>query len=278
MKSELPSSLVKSLPLVAATAFFGWASTGSATVFFADSFSYPDGELTVNDGSGDDVSGGLWTPHSGETFDDNLTVLGHELIVKASGSEDANRLAGVTMGAGETWYYGIQFRVMDTRENPGSESINNDYFAHFKDDGFGFRGRAYLDDPNVADPAKYTIGLSASSGGQAAKWATDLDFGTTYQMVVSYEYDTGQAALWIDPADVNSTSITDTKGEETAIEALAFRQDFIGGAPNNAVHVNVAALGDDFDAVLAAIVPEPSTFALAALGALTLLAGRRSKR
>lgn len=266
----------KTLVLATAASLVAVASQASASVFFSDSFAYPDGELTINDGAGDDVSGGLWIPHSGQNYDDNLMVSNHELIVRASGSEDAHREAGVTMGAGETWYYGIQFSVMDTRTDPTTEAINNDYFVHFMDNGYGFRGRAYLDDPNVADTTKYTIGLSASSGGQVVKWASDLVFGTTYQMIVSYDYDSGESKLWIDPVDSNSVSLSDTKDAGTAIEALAFRQDYVSGNPNNAVYVNIAAIGNDFGSVLAAtVVPEPSTLALGGFGVLALFLSRR---
>jgi len=248
---------------------------GYSSLFWVETFQYADGELTVNDGTGDDVSSGVWTPHSGETFNDNLMVVNHELQVNASGSEDANRSAGKAMGAGETWYYGVSFRVTDQRSDPNTESINNDYFAHFMDSGFGFRGRLYLDDPNVADPTAFTVGLASTSGGQASKWASDLLFGVTYKAVVSYEYDTGATALWIDPVSAASTSITDVNaaGNNTAIEALAFRQDFISGTPNNQVVIGSAAIGDDFNSVLSAI-PEPTTFGLIGIGMLLLFLRR----
>jgi hypothetical protein len=53
------------------------------------------------------------------------------------------------------------------------------------------------------------------------------------------------------------------------------RQDFIQGTPDSRTLVDIVSIGDSFDAVLAA-VPEPASLALFGLGAVTLLARRRS--
>lgn len=254
------------------------AHTAQATTFFVDQFNYADGELTINDGTGDDVSGGLWVPHSGETFDDNIDVISGQAELLNSGSEDANRAAGTAINAGETWYYAALVTVNDTRQDPMNESINNDYFMHFKDGGFGFRGRAYLDDPNVAASDKFTFGLSATSGGQVAKWVTDLDFGTQYKIVVSYAVDTGETNLWVDPVDINSTSISDTNagGAFTLVDSLGLRQDFLGGTPNNQILIDAVAIGDEFgDVFRDVMIPEPATAMLAAFGLIGLAVTRR---
>lgn len=248
-----------------------------ATLFWQDGFDYADGELTVNDGTGDNVSGGLWTPHSGATFNENLTVSSGMLLVNASGSEDANRLTGTpAMGAGEKYYFGARIAVTDTRVDPNTELINNDYFMHLKDDSVGFRARVYLDDPDFPDPNKFTFGLASTSGGQTVKWGANLDFGTEYIVIGSYDYDTGASQLWVNPINEASTFILESSivASNTAINALAFRQDFLSTGPNNQVAVNVAAIGTDFNAVLNA-VPEPSTLGLLGLGALGVLALRR---
>jgi len=257
-----------------------YSSPAGAATFFIDQFNYPDGELTINDGTGDNVSGGLWAPHSGETFDDNIEVVSGQAELLNSGSEDANRDTGTFNSAGSTWYYGAQITVNDRRADPASESINNDYFMHFWGPSFAFRGRAYLDDPNVADPNKYTLGLSATSGGQVAKWGSDLDFGQEYTIMVSFEFDTGESNLWVDPVDINSPSITDTNAGAIGsfVSALAMRQDFIGGTPNNQVLVDTVAIGDNFDDVLqGAIIPEPTSLVLGFAGLIGLVSMRRSR-
>jgi hypothetical protein len=264
------------------------AGSARAETFFSDSFPYADGELTINDGTGDNVSGGRWQPHSGETFDDNLSVVGGQVEVLNSGSEDANRLANRTMGAGETWYYAAQFTVNDTRADPNTEAINNDYFLHFKDDTTsGFVGRLWLVNPNTPSTTTYTLQVSSTSGNQGtAQWASDLNFGQQYVAVVSYSINTGSANLWIDPVDMSSTSINHTAGAGALIqvESLALRQDFISpGVPNNQVLVNAVAMGDDFDTVLenatnGSNIPEPGSLALVLIGVTAWTASRRPRR
>lgn len=250
--------------------------SASAALFFADGFDYANGELTVNDGTGDDVSGGLWAPHSGETFDDNIDVIDGQAELLNSGSEDANRLAGAMMTFGDTWYYAALVTVNDTRAN-SADPINNDYFIHFKDAAFGFRGRTYVSDPNAADPNKFTFGLSATSGGQVAQWADDLEFGTEYLVVTSYSFDTGESNLWVNPTDMSSTKITDVNGggAGTEINSLGIRQDFIGGTPNNQILLDAVSLASTFDEAVAGVIPEPSTVALSVLGLCGLIGFHR---
>ena len=249
----------------------------NATVFFVDDFSYPNGQLTDSmfmDAVGDNVSGGLWQAHSGDGFNDNVAVIDGQAQLLNSGSEDVNRAIGATMGAGDKWYYGARVKVNFTGA-PGDE-INNDYFIHFRDDSFGFRGRVYLDDP--ADAGNdYTLGLSATSGGQAAAWPSDLTFGEAYNIIVGYDYDSGESTLWVDPVDAASTSIMDTGGEMTAISTLGLRQDFIGGTANNEILVDAVAAGSDFNAVLRSIVPEPTGNLLFVVAGLCMIARARRR-
>lgn len=255
------------------------AHSAQATTFFVDQFNYADGELTVYDGSGADVSGGLWTPHSGTGFPVPIFVDNGQAVVESGNpaSEDANRAAGATINLGETWYYGALVTVVDERADTAT-SLNNDYFMHFRGSTGGFVGRAYVDDPNVADPTKFTFGLSATSGGQVAKWSGDLDFGTQYKLMVSYAVDTGETNLWVDPVDINSTSINDTNmsAQFTAVDTLALRQDFSTGGGDYQVLVDAVAIGDEFgDVFRDVMIPEPATALLAAFGLIGLATTRR---
>jgi hypothetical protein len=241
---------------------FGFADPALAALFWSDGFDYADGQLTDSEfggAPGDNVSGGTWTAHSGDTFDDNVAVTGSQVQVLNSGSEDVNRLTGSTMGPGDKYYFAAKLLVNFT--GTAGDAINNDYFLHLKGGAFGFRGRIYLDNPNVAGSG-YTLGLSATSGGQVAKWATDLSFGAPQIVVGSYDFDSGESRLWVNPAGSSSTSLADTGGALTAIGAVAFRQDFITpGTPNNEILIDHVAVGSDFDSVLGAVsapIPEPS--------------------
>lgn len=242
------------------------------SVFFVDEFDYPNGQLTDSffiDAVGDNVSGGLWQAHSGDGFNDNVAVIDGQAQLLNSGSEDVNRALGSVMEAGDEWYYGARFKVNFT--GTAGDEINNDYFIHFRDDEFGFRGRVYIDDPN-ADGNDFTLGFSASSGGQVAAWPTDLSFGEEYNLIVSYDYDSGDSKLWVNPVDSSSDFLMDTAGEMTAISTLALRQDFIGGTANNEILVDAVAAGSDFDGVLRSIVPEPEASLLFVVTGLMMLA------
>jgi len=258
---------------------FATGKNAEATTYYADTFNYADGELTINDGTGDNVSGGIWVPHSGETFGDNIDIVGGQVELLNSGSEDANRDTGTFNSAGSTWYYAALVTVNDRRADPSSDSINNDYFAHFWGPSFAFRGRAYLDDPNVADPSKFSLGLSATSGGQVAKWGSDLEFGEQFKLVVSFEFDTGESKLWVNPSDINSPSIVDTNAAAIGsfVSALGLRQDFISGPiANNQILIDAVAIGDEFDDVMRDVmIPEPSSIVLSQVGLLGIASSRR---
>jgi PEP-CTERM motif len=252
------------------------ASQASAAVLVAEGFDYIDGQLT-NSATGaaipTDVSGGLWTAHSGDTFDDNVLVSGGSAILNNSGSEDVNRAAagGATNGGTDTWYYAVKFTVTDT--NPGSDLVNEDYFAHMWGSGFAFRGRAYIANPSLT-AGKFAIGLSASSGGLVAKTA-DIDYGVEQVIVVSFDPTTGTSNLWLNEASEAGAFITDTNAGAigSVLSAVALRQDFFSsGAADNSIAVNGVGLATTFDeAYAASMVPEPASLALLGLGGLAML-------
>jgi len=283
MKNSVLSTTALALLLVVGVA------PANAATFMSDTFDYSDGELTVYDGTGANVSSGAWQPHSGLTFPIPINVENGAAVVKSGNpaSEDANRRAAVggtvqTIGLGETWYYAAMVTVNDERAD-SMVSLNNDYFMHFFGDGNAFRGRAYVDNPNSGvGGAGFTFGVSNTSGGQQAAWATDLNFGEQYTIVMSYELDSGTSNLWVNPVDSSSTKITDVNagGAFSVLNALALRQDFSSGGGDYEVLVDSVALGNDFDSVLlnatnGSNIPEPTTAVLAVLGLVAIGAQRR---
>ena len=263
------------LTTLAAVAALGLGlQQASATTLVAEGFDYADGELTINDGTGDNVSGGLWAPHSGETFDDNIDVVSGQAILNNSGSEDANRAAagGVDNGGTDTWYYAVKFTVTD--EDLVNDTVNEDYFAHFFGAGFAFRGRAYIANPSLT-AGKFAIGLSATSGGLVTK-TDDIDYGVEHVIVVSFDATTGVSKLWLNEASEAGTFITDTGAAGSVLSGIALRQDFISpGTPDNEIAVNGVGLATTFDeAYAASMVPEPASLALIGLGGVAMLRRR----
>jgi hypothetical protein len=277
MKLPQPSRPARIASLLASLAFLS-TSAFSGTVFVFDGFDYADGQLTDSEaGAGANVSGGNWTGHSGQGFNDNVEVIGGKAQLLNSGSEDVNRLLGTTMTAGQTYFFAAQFAVNFT--GTAGDAINNDYFLHFKDSAFGFRTRVYLDDPSAG--GDYSIGLSAT-GGQAVQSAGDFSFGATQTVVGSFAFDTGEARLWINPTDESSLFLTHTDASisGTEIEAIALRQDFFNsGQVNNEILIDAIAVGDDFSSaftsVTGTVVPEPSAALLLLCGSSLMVFTRR---
>jgi hypothetical protein len=272
-----------------------------AALFFVDQFAYANGDLTdlddvtnpevITDGGGANVSGGAWKAFSGTGFAaESITVVNGQAELLISGSEDASRSVSPDFQqAGETWYFAARITVNDQRATPGSTAIVNEYFMLLKDntDG-GLRSRLYVNNPSTGTGgAGYRLAMGASSGaGNAVNWGSDLSFGTTYTVVGSYEFSSGAAKLWVNPASEASTSITAAAGASamTFISELGLRQAFSNGGvtggpsvPNTQILVSVAAMGDSFADVLAAVVPEPGSATLG-LSALVGQAGLRRRR
>lgn len=272
------------LTTLAAIAAMGMGiGQASAVTLVADGFSYPDGQLTDSvptTTSPTNVGGGLWIAHDGGGFDDNVNISGGHAILNNSGSEDvhrdANDDAGVTTNGGtDTWYYAVKFTVTDT--DPVNDTVNEDYFAHLWGAGFAYRGRAYIANPS-ATAGKFAIGLSASSGGLVTKTA-DIDYGVEHVIVVSFDPTTGTSKLWLNEASEAGSFISDTNAGSigSVVQAIAMRQDFIGGAADNSIAVNGIGLATTFDeAYAASMVPEPASLGLVALGGLSMLRRRKA--
>ena len=220
----------------------GLTSNLLGQVFFTEDFDYADGDLTV-------VSGGLWTAHSGGAPD--IQVVSGSAVVTAPGSQDNNRLTGAVAGVNDVWYYALRFSV----ELGSGSNINPDYFIHFKDNTFsGYNARLALEGP--VDPANdFSLEIWASSGSDGqVPWVGDFTFGEEIIAVVEWNNGTGVATLWVNPVDINSTSVSDDEfvDGQRAVESIALRQDT---GNSSEITIDVLATGTDFDAVLAEVMP-----------------------
>ena len=177
-------------------------------VLVSDDFTYADGPLVLNPG---------WANHSG-TAETLLVSSGQAvLLMDNTASEDANLAFTPVTGI---IYFGLSFTVTAPGAYVGGD---DEYFAHFKDSGFGFKGRIDVVAPTGG--GDYTIGLATSSSTAEVSWATDLTFGQTYRATVEYDQDNDIARLWIDASSSSDTSISGTAaGGPASMEAVAIRQ------------------------------------------------------
>ena len=198
----------------------------------SDDFTYSDGSLVGN---------GAWVTHSG-TAGDLLVSSGQVVVQHGTPSEDANLPFTPVSGV---LYFGIDFTVDSSSDIPGSD---NEYFAHFKDSGNGFRAR--LDVVPGTAGGNYTVGISSSTSTAQATWGTDLSFGVTYRAIAKYDQDNGLAELWIDASSSGDTSISGNTATATSIESFALRQS--DSDNNETITVDNLVVGQTFAEALGA--------------------------
>lgn len=259
--------------VVVATALVACStSTSMATLLLNETFAHPDGNLVGNTptpGPGD-----AWAAHSAAGSDPIQVTSGGAVVVQSSGSnEDVNsEFGGFALGAGQKLYGA--FDVTVSADNPILDF--GDYFAHFRDGGFTSRVFLMCQGGTVGSctgVGDYTYGISGSSSGPNAEWATTFSFGSTQRIVHSYDFDTGLVELWVNPVNEASTSITDTGNTGETVDSYGLRQtNFFDPDPTTVI--DNLCVGTSFDEAFQCI-PEPSTLALFGLGALTLVRRRR---
>ena len=214
------------------------ASTASAQVFATDDFSYT-GALTSNG----------WTAHSG-AGNKILSADGSVATIDFSGGsgEDVNLLfTNGAIGANDDVYASFTLNVPSG--NPVNPDSSGSYCVHFKDSGFGFRGRFGLLSPAGTGDFQVAISTSSSNLGNGGIWASDLSFDTNYTIVISYDVATGESKLWVDPTSASSTSVSNTGSSGSLIDSIALRQ---GSDHTGFITVDDLVAGNSFSDVLAA--------------------------
>ena len=244
------------------TAFLAIATVGAiagaadAQILASDSFDYV-GALTDNG----------WAAHSGAG---NKVIMADGAIAtleQSGGSGEDVSLSFAARGATDKIYAAFDVLV-DTADLSILDGSGN-YFAHFKNDSFAFRGRTGVVQPPAGRGWGLAINADNSNLGAGATWVSDLMFDTWYHVVISWDAATGEAELWLNPTVETDPSITHT-GANTGdlIEAFSLRQsnDYTGFQRIDNVFVG-GTFGD--------VIPAPSTIVLLGLGGLAAARRRR---
>ena len=230
-------------------------SVSNGAILVADNFDRADGDLVGTDPT--PGPGSTWAAHSGAGAKAIQISSGSITLEQSSGSgEDVNSDWGTAVGAGDIVYAGFDLTLTGSVDFDG-------YFAHFKTSGSFFNSRVSFA-PAVSG-GDYTLALSGDGNitdadGEAI-WASDLAFGTTYRVIHSYNYDTGEKSMWIDPVDAMSTSITATDSAfSDPMVQYAFRQT--SGSSLQQID-NLVVATTFAEALGGTNVPEPSSILMA---------------
>ena len=177
-----------------------------------ESFTYDDGPIVVQ-------AADTWKNHSGSSA--QAEVYEGQLILTQSGSEDFHaKLAGgpYKKSSGGTMYASFDVEFTELPIGGGS------YFAHFRDDGFGYRARI-IAQTTGAEGGAFRIGASSKGKQSTALVENDLHLDTVYKVVIAMSLVDASTTLWIDPDDDAAGGVTTTdNGSAVDVTGFAFRQ------------------------------------------------------
>jgi hypothetical protein len=192
-----------------------------------------------------------WVAHNGAgSVPVQVATDGAVTLVQGAGSREDVNIAVTPITAGKTYFFGFDVVV--------TGGSTNAYFAHFKDAGTGtdFTVRTFITSFGGSD---FTFGLSAAGSAPDVTWAQGLTFGDTYRVVGSYDADTRENRLWVNPTNISSTSISFVDPTANPVAAFALRQT----TGNSTQVISNLIVSDDFTS---AAIPEPSMVALLLVG------------
>ncbi len=216
---------MKSVPVVFGVVVALCAAPVFSTVLVDEQFSHMDGPLvglTPQPGPG-----GAWAAHSGAGNKPIQVSTGSISLDQSGGSGEDVKTTFAPMAAGDKLYAGFDVML------PSGQTVNPDanglYFAHFALGTSSFQARIFVVAPSAS--GDFGIALDGSTSTPSNTWPVDLDFDTTYRVIVSYEFDTGITRLWLDATAETDPYLEDLTGTTLqAIDSFAFRQtnDYTG--------------------------------------------------
>ena len=179
------------------------------TLPLSESFTYSDGSLVGNSS---------WEHTGGSTG--NLLVVSEKAVVQ-HGTPDEDLFLPFTPVSGSI-YFAFDFFVLD-QENPIS-GTDNEYFAHLKNDGYGYAAKIDIVPPSAG--GDFSVGIATLANTANSTWATDLVFNTDYRVTVKYDQVNNTTDLWIDATAETDVSISGEipTSSPIAVESFGLRQ------------------------------------------------------
>jgi hypothetical protein len=242
------------LPMICG--LFAWPASAQ---FYTETFeAYNVGNLAEQGG---------WTAHSvsgvipvqvvldnGPTFPGTRAA---QLVEGSTSREDVSDPFGMVMGVGDRWYFGVDVKI--------SGGNDADYFMHFRT-GTLFVPRLAI----RADGDGFNFGLKSPIVSYPDVYETvTRSLDVWYRIVASYEYETGNTALWVNPSlgDVDNPDIQSRIYVNYEVGEIALRQAS-GTATITLDNILVSDVFGD-------VVPEPAAVALLGLAGLALVRRRQ---
>jgi hypothetical protein len=248
----------------------GGSIAPDATALMIENFDYVPGQLTT-------VSGGSWVNFSGTANFIQVTAgglsysgypssgIGNKIDIVNGSAEDAYRQF-VTQPVGTTTYAAFMVNVSSTTGMLPNTSTTGDYFAGFLPSNSTtlLNGRVSVRVGSVA--GTYQLGLRATSSNTTSDFSTtDLNPGTTYLVVISYQSVAGGSndvvKMWINPTlggaepAANLTQTTATVTDIIDVSRFFIRQ----GTNSPLASVDGIRVGNSWSSVTAAaFVPAAS--------------------
>lgn len=239
-----------------------------AALLIHEPFTHADGDIVGKV----PLLGGAWAPHSAGANKVLVSSGLAQLVQGGSGREDVNSTfdGGLVMGAGDTLY-----AAMDVAVTAGSDMTGDNVFAHFLEGSSIFNGRVWATSAPGGGNFTFGVGGTGSSTiGTGVKWGSALTYGSTYRVVVAYDFDSGDSSLWVNPINQGSTSITFNGTFSDDIVAFALRQGTASAGAQPSQTIDNLCVATEFNEALNCI-PEPGTISLLVLGALVALRRRK---
>ena len=120
--------------------------------------------------------------------------------------------------SGGTMYASFDAEFTELPSGDGS------YFAHFKDDGFGYRARIVAQATGAEEDA-FRIGVTSKGKASTAVIEKNLDLDTVYKVVIAMSLANARTTLWINPDGGAAGGVTTTdNGSAVDVTGFAFRQ------------------------------------------------------